>query len=479
MKETSYISLSDLSKRISRALSQAFNDMAFWVVADVTNHTFKQTGNAHYFELVEKDPNSSNIIARLSCKAWGKGADTIASFERITGQTFTSNIHVLVNVSVQFHPVFGLQLNLNGIDPHFTMGMLEKQKQETLQLLLSENPSFIIQQGTEYVTRNKQLSLPKVITRIALISAQSSAGAEDFRHTLQHNAFGYFYMIDDYFTPVQGAGNAEVLLAKIIDVFQSGIDYDAVVLTRGGGAQTDFLIFDHYKIGKAIAKFPIPIITGIGHQKNETIADLMAHTQTKTPTKAAEFILAHNKAFEEAIASLQKSIMFQSQQLVANHTGRLNQLNNFIVHHTRDILIAEKDKVASFKDSIIRSADSIVYANKNLLTRVASTMFSKPLILLEKRKNNISKIITAIKTSEDRYLRDQRSKLDHYRSLIKLMSPESILKKGFAILRVNEKIITNADEVQAGTELEIILSDTIIQTTVKQKTPHDGKEFNL
>jgi exodeoxyribonuclease VII large subunit len=479
MKETPYLSLSDLSKQINRALSQAFSDRNFWVVADVTNHTYKQSGKAHYFELVEKDPGSSNIMARLSCKAWGKGSDTIAHFERITGQPFTSNIHVLVNVSVQFHPVFGLQLNLNGIDPHFTMGMLEKQKQETLQLLVSENPAFIVKDGTDYVTRNKQLVLPHVIEKIALVSAQSSAGAEDFRHTLWHNTFGYTFTIDDYFTPVQGAGNAEVLLAKIIEVFQSGKVYDAVVLTRGGGAQTDFLIFDHYKVGQAIAKFPVPVITGIGHQKNETIADLMAHTQTKTPTKAAEFILAHNKEFEDIITALQKNILLQSQQLLSKHNHQLNGLNTFVVHITREILTAEKDKVTVYKEAIIRAADSMVHSHKNALTRMASTMFSRPLILLEKRKNDIGKCIATIKSSEDAYLRAQQSNLDHYRSLTKIMSPEHILKKGFAILKVNDKIITHSDQISLGTELEIIFDHTEIKSTVQKKTTYDGKEFNL
>src|SRR5438105_7054631 len=191
MAEIKHIRLSELSGKITEAINNAFNGLSFWVIADVTSYTYKSQRNYHYFDLVEKDPGSNSIIAKISAKAWGTGAITIANFEKITGQKFTNNIHVLVNVSVGFHPVFGLQLNLNNVDATFTLGVLEQQKQATLEKLVAENPAFIKKAGDKYITANNQLKLNAVIQKIALIASGTSAGAEDFKHTLLHNQHGY------------------------------------------------------------------------------------------------------------------------------------------------------------------------------------------------------------------------------------------------------------------------------------------------
>jgi exodeoxyribonuclease VII large subunit len=213
----------------------------------------------------------------------------IEEFEKNTGQAFTNNLHVLVQVSVDYHALYGLSVSVLDIDSNFMLGILEQQRNATLERLVKEN-DFIQKEGDGYSTYNSQLKLAAVIHKVAVISSSSSAGNEDFRHTMQHNDFGYVFQIDDYYTVVQGDNNAKLFLNKLIEIYSTGIPYDAIVINRGGGSQSDFLIFDNYNIGRAVAKFPIPVITGIGHQKNVSITDLMAHTHTKTPTKAAEFI---------------------------------------------------------------------------------------------------------------------------------------------------------------------------------------------
>ena len=452
-----YIRLSELNGKISEAISTAFANASFWVIADVTNHTFKASKNYHYFELVEKDPDANQPIARISGTAWGKGALNIERFERITGQRFTNNINVLVNVSVQYHPVFGLRLNMNDIDINFTLGVLEQQRQATLERLVGENPDFIRKEGDVYITRNSQLLLPLVIQRVAVISSATSAGAEDFRHTLLNNPYGYQFFIDDYFTAVQGENNARGFLDKIIEVFNSGNPYDALVITRGGGAQTDFLIFDNYHIGRAVAKFPIPVITGIGHQKNETITDLMAHTQTKTPTQAAEFIIARNKTFEENLLRWQKNIVIRSQQIFSVRQQALALLNSTVVNKTRDLL----------------------FAGKSELVNISSQLLSRPKIILYNRFHDIASLVGNIRTFKSQYLKNQSGYLQHYHSVIRMMAPDNILKKGFAIVKIGDRITGNPDDIAVGEEIDIILSDTLIKSTVTKKTKYDGSDFNL
>ncbi|HEY6899648.1 MAG TPA: exodeoxyribonuclease VII large subunit, partial [Puia sp.] len=217
MSITQPLRLSQLTSAISETLNRKFSTLNFWIIADVTSHTFRPDKNYHSLELVEKDPASNALIAKIQTKAWGKGATSITNFEILTGQRFTNNINVLVNVSVDYHPVYGLQLNINQIDSNFTLGMLEQQRQATLARLVRENPEFIRQLGDNYHTRNKELPLNRVIQKIAIVSSRTSAGWQDFRHTLDNNPFGYYFEVDDYFTVVQGENNSQQFLSRLID----------------------------------------------------------------------------------------------------------------------------------------------------------------------------------------------------------------------------------------------------------------------
>ena len=310
-----HIRLSELNKQIQAVIETNFNELQLWVIADITNHSFKEKTNYHYFDLVEKAESSNELLAKISGKSWGSGSSKIREFERITGQKFSNNINVLVRVKVNYHIVFGLSLDIQDIDTNFTIGVLEQQRQATLASLVANNPDVITRVGDRYITRNARLPLPMIIQRIAVVSSKTSAGNEDFKHTLLNNPYGYKFEIHDYHTVVQNEINAQQFLERLIDVFKSNIPFDAVVINRGGGSQTDFLIFDNYKIGLAVARFPMPIITGIGHQKNETITDLMAHTQTKTPTKAAEFIITHNRHLRRCNSKFSKN---NSHKISAN-----------------------------------------------------------------------------------------------------------------------------------------------------------------
>jgi len=473
------IRLSELSSKVNAVIKNAFQATSFWVVADVTNHTHKHNSNYHYFELVEKDTASNTILAKFSAKAWGAGSKELESFEKITGQRFSDNIQVLVNVTVEFHATYGLQLQLQHIDVNFTLGVIEKQRQDTLEKLVLENPSFIEKIGEEYITRNKQLPLNRVIQTIAVISSRSSAGLQDFRHTLETNHFKYFFKIDEYYTGVQGDANAGALRDQLIEIFLSNIPYDAVVITRGGGAQTDFLIFDNYLVGQAIAKFPIPVITGIGHQKNTTIADLMAHTATKTPTRSAELIIAHNRAFEEALLNFQKRILIKSQQLFSTNFQSISYLNSMIVNKSRDLLNDHKGRIDQMNQIVVNSSKSILYRHKTSLFDISSQLLIKPRILVSNKAKDIDNLTANLRTFYTLYLKNQQGYLGHFTSLIKMVSPENTLKRGFTLIKLNNKIVSTADGIGAGTEISIVFSRDELNVTVNSKSPHHGNEFDL
>ena len=451
------IKLSELTSQIQQVIDGAFGHKTFWIIADITNYTYKPQSNYHYFELVEKDKTAAKILAKVAGRAWGNASLNISNFEKATGQKFKNDINVLIQVSVQYNPSFGLQLNLLDIDTNFTLGLFEQQRKETLERLLRENQAFIKKAGEGYITRNRELALNQVIQRIAVISSDTSAGFQDFKHTLEHNPFDYKFHIDDYFALVQGDGNAKQFLARIIEVFESQKPYDALVIIRGGGAQTDFLIFDNYELNRAIAKFPIPVITGIGHQKNETIADLMAHTSTKTPTKAAEFIIAHNRAFEDNLIGTQKMILIKTYQMINHHKDRLVRLNQITINTTRNLL----------------------HEHHKTIMNLSGMILTNPRIMISNRRKDLSNLQLNLQSYGKLYFLNKTAHIAHFQSVMRIMSPQNILNKGFAIIKVDGKIAGNADQIEVGTELTVRLANSEIKTIVKSKSAYDENEFNL
>lgn len=469
--------LSQLTAGISEAVQEAFREQRFWVIADITNHSYKAEKSYHNFDMVEKEAGSANLLAKISGKAWGTGSRQIANFEEQTGQRFTNNIQVLALVAVEYHAVYGLTVNLLDIDTNFTLGVLEQQKKATLEKLVAQN-EFISRLGDVYITPNNSLELKPVIQRIALLSSSISAGAEDFKHTLENNSFGYKYYVDDYFSSVQGDQNAGQLLNKLIEIYNSGVSYDAVVITRGGGAQTDFLLFDNYRIARAVAKFPIPIITGIGHQKDQSITDLMVHTQTKTPTKAAEFIIAHNRGFEQSLLSLQKDILIASQQLLAFHNTELTNTRHAILMGAKDILNKSRESLSAINHGIIEQSRTLIFSQNRKLLQLSSKATASTRITLANRRSSINSETERLRRISRANIKNHNSKIEGFSTTVKLLSPANILKKGYGIVKVNGDIVSNADKINEGTIIEIFLADTKIRSTVIEKT-ENGTDTDL
>ncbi|MXN91711.1 exodeoxyribonuclease VII large subunit [Flavobacterium sp. Sd200] len=478
MQNSAPIKLSDLTKGITTALRQAFGQGRFWVIADVSNHSFKAEKGYHNFELVEKDTASSDVIARVAAKAWGNGTRSITAFEEKTGQKFKSNIHVLVLVTVEYHPVFGISANLLDIDTNFTLGVLEQQRHATLQRLVTEN-EFIREINGQYSTTNKQLPLGRVIQNVALLTSSISAGAEDFRHTLMHNTFGFGFRIDDYFVPVQGDKNAAVFLEKLIDIYKSGIPYDAVVITRGGGAQSDFLIFDNYRIARAAAKFPIPIITGLGHQKNQSLTDMMVHSQTKTPTKAAELIIAHNREFQQEVNAFQKDIIIGAQLVLASHKNTIATAKQQVLHGARDITLSQNAALSSLSGALARHTQALLNSRSRKLARLTANLSAELRLNLQKNSNALALTKDKIHRSPKALIKNRQAKLDAFKATVKLMSPENILKKGYAMVKVSGEVVSSAAGIEKGMPIEVIFAKATLHTTVHEKITHDGTGTNL
>lgn len=476
-ENVSPIALSELAGLVREVVDQALGRQSFWVIADVANHS--QKNGRHYFDLIEKDAAGLAIVAKLPTRAWSEGVQKISSFEKVTGQAFATGLKVLSLVSVVYNPVYGLQLTLLDVDPSFTLGVLERQRKDTLLRLVRENPQHIELQDGFYVTFNQQLILPKVIQRIAVISSSVSAGLEDFQHTLENNAFRYDFKVDPYYSYVQGETNAQSVVDQFVAIYHSGITYDAVVLIRGGGSQTDLLIFEQYGIARVIARFPIPVFTGIGHQKNETVADLMAHTALKTPTKVAEFMVAHNKVFSDKLMSLEKSILIKTQQLLARHQQLLSAKKYAMSMISETYLNQHKRRLQEKSQAITQLGQSVLVAQQHKLRLLGGRIGSRAQLVLYGHQRDLKQRKTEIILRIKDHLEDEKERLVRYDSELRLLSPEHLLQIGFALVKQGGKIMSRGDQIEQGNEIAIILADREISATVNEIKNYGGEEFNL
>lgn len=477
LTQTTAVQLSELTTQIAEAIQRSFFQRSHWVIADVSNHTFYPNKQHHYFELVEK--GVEGIIAKMQAVAWKQGASRIREFEQTTKQRFTNNIRVCVKVNVEYHPTYGLKLVVSDVDPSYTLGQIELQRLATINRLLTECSSFIQRAGENFITKNKQLKHHRVIQRIAVLSSSSSAGYQDFMRALVKNEYGYQFTVNSYFTTVQGEANAEGARAKLEEICATNIPFDAVVIIRGGGADTDFLLFDQYVLCAAVANMHIPVITGIGHTKNQSLVDLLSHTHTISPTEAAKYIVAHNLSFERAILEEQNKIVIKTQQVLATHKTGILSTNAKVARAAKAFVVKRKEEQQGLKQRIVRGGSKLSYHQKGLLTEILYKLASKPKTCLSNQRAGLNGTTEKLSWMTKQFLQKEEKQVDYYKSLCRMMSPVNILKKGFALVYKEKKIITNGKALIEGEIIRVRLLDVELQTTIKQKMTTNGDAFNL
>jgi exodeoxyribonuclease VII large subunit len=287
------LSLYQLNALVKQGLKACLPD-AYWVQAELSEVHANYNGHC-YVEFVQKDPRSNNLIAKARGTIWSNVYHLLKPyFEEATGQTFTAGIKVLVKVTVDFHELYGFSLSVQDIDPTYTLGDMARRRQEILRQLETEG----------VLTMNKELHLPACLQRIAVISSATAAGYGDFCNQLQHNPYGLVFYTRLFPAVMQGDRTEAAVIAALDAIAAQQDRWDAVVIIRGGGATSDLSCFDTYALAANCAQYPLPIITGIGHERDDTVIDSVAHTRVKTPTAAAEFLIAHQLQAAEAVEAL-------------------------------------------------------------------------------------------------------------------------------------------------------------------------------
>lgn len=392
------LSLLELNALVRRSLEQCLPD-EYWIQAELSDVRSNTTGHC-YLEFIQKDPRSNSLVAKARGMIWNNIYRLLKPyFEESTGQLFTSGIKVLVKVTVQFHELYGYSLTVLDIDPTYTLGDMARRRREILLQLEEEG----------VLTLNKELEMPVLPQRIAVVSSATAAGYGDFCHQLKHNSGGFFFYTELFPALMQGNQVEESVLAALDCINARISEFDVVVIIRGGGAASDLSGFDTYLLAAACAQFPLPVITGIGHERDDTVLDSVAHTRVKTPTAAAELLIQRvgeaAERLEELSARLQQgayTLLEQEQRRLVTMQARIPAL----VHR----------KLSEARFTLLTARKDLSQVTQNLLSR-------------------------------------QRHRLELLQQRVADNSPEKLLSRGYSITLKDGKAVTDASLLQPGDQL--------------------------
>lgn len=412
MESENTLSLYELNALVRRGIEHSLPE-AYWVQAELSDVRGNSSGHC-YLEFVQKDLRSNSLIAKARGVVWSNVFRLLKPyFEEATGQAFASGIKVLVQVTVSFHELYGYSLTVQDIDPTYTLGDMARRCREILNQLEEEG----------VLTLNKELEFPRLPQRIAVISSPTAAGYGDFCHQLQHNPRGFYFRTELFPALMQGDRVEESVLSALDRVNARLEEFDAVVIIRGGGATSDLSGFDTYLLAAACAQFPLPIITGIGHERDDTVLDSVAHTRVKTPTAAAEFLIACMDDAADELESL-------AARLYEGVRSRLQQ---------------EQQKLSAYKNRIPAAA----------YRRLSDAKLS----LLRSRKD-VAQAVTASLTRH-------RHRLELLQQRLADASPEKQLARGYSLTLKDGKVVKCAEELQPGDEITTRLQKGEVTSKVK------------
>ena len=317
--EEQALSLYELNGLVKRSIRSCLPD-TYWVQAELSDVRSNYSGHC-YLEFVQKDARGNNLIAKARGTIWSNVYKMLKPyFEQETGQAFVAGIKVLVQVSVDFHELYGYSLTVLDIDPTYTVGDLERKRREILRQLEEEG----------VIDLNKELDMPMLPQRVAVISSATAAGYGDFCNQLMNNPRGYGFHTELFPAIMQGERVEASIIAALDTIYNRMDEFDVVVIIRGGGATSDLSGFDTYELAANCAQFPLPIITGIGHERDDTVIDRIAHTRVKTPTAAAEYLIARMDKCADALDEMSARLMESVRRLLLWEHQRMERLRQRI-----------------------------------------------------------------------------------------------------------------------------------------------------
>jgi exodeoxyribonuclease VII large subunit len=403
-------SLQELNEHLKRVVALNVQD-ALWVRCEIAQ---LNESRGHYFmELVEKE---ETITAKASAILWMRSYNKLLrEYGRGVQKVLNEGMEVMLKLKIEFHEVYGMQYYIEDIDTSFTLGKLALRKQEILEVFEKEG----------LLGKNTEVSLPFVLQKIAIISSENAAGYQDYLKQLEENVFGYKIDNQMFAAAMQGINVEEEILFQLKRIKRQKNKFDAVVIIRGGGAKLDLMAFDNEKISRVVANFPLPVLTGIGHDIDESILDRVAHTTLKTPTAVADFIINHNLFFENRLMKIGSELGLLAQEKIQEQIYIIQNFQQNLHWKSENLLKDTLQKISLIENEVMRTSQS--------------------------------------------YFQNEEKKISNLESIFEVLDPEKTLKRGFSLTSVDGKIIKSIKDLDGrrGIEITTQLSDGILKSKTK------------
>lgn len=448
-------SLSQYTSAIGNAIRAAQNLKNAWVRAELSDVRF--SGGHCYMELIEKN-ELGQTVAKLRAAIWASNVNAIRrKFYLATGSDIVSGLKVMVQGTATHHTLYGLSFTIQDIDPSYTMGDMERLRREILERLHREG----------ILTRNQQLQMPITPQRIAIISADGAAGYGDFIDQLVNNP-ERFRFTPKLFPAVMQGDRVSASVRGALDMIEASKDeWDCVAIVRGGGATTDLNGFDDYDLARRIATFPLPVVVGIGHERDRTVLDEIAHTRLKTPTAVASFFVdTLRNAFMKVSGLVDFVTRYSADRLVGEHR-RLDNLEATIPVIARSRLEAAKahlDKEITRIPVLVTSRIQTAYNQLNTATKVLGVLSNRQCTLAGSRLEEYKRRLGIL---ADTILKRSSADIARIAGMVEVLSPSNTLRRGYSITRINGKAVTDASTLNHGDVIATELRDGTVESVVK------------
>lgn len=452
------LSLTELQLIIKDSLYLALPDF-YWLVAEISEIKENYAGHC-YLELVEKHADDRNVRARARAIIWNTRYRLLKSlFENVTGESLKTGIKILIRVKIDYNEIYGLSLIVSDIDPSYTVGEMAIKRQMILKRLEEEG----------VITMNKEHEFPFVPQRIAVISSATAAGWSDFSRHLRENHHGYVFYTALFEAVMQGAESERSITEAFDRIAENISHFDLVAIIRGGGSQSDLSWFDNYNIAYYVTQFPIPVITGIGHEKDVSVTDLVAFKALRTPTAVADFLINSVAEAEirltelgNRIADKSRSIITGYRDITAVFLSKLKPVAKLAIADQKELLSNRIMGILNIGKEYLAKAGFIPENLKNRLKiSSASCVLSKKTYL---EKSNLDLMNYSVKTIEN-----QKTKLTALENSLGILNPVNVLKRGYTLTSINGVIIRSIQDAKKEDSLETRLFDGKIKSRVTGK----------
>lgn len=429
------LSLYELNTKIKNILNDSFCE-TYWVVAEISEVSVTRSEHC-YLELIEKDEKTDELIAKARGTIWAYTFRMLKPyFETTTGHKLSKGLKILINVQVEFHELYGYSLNIKDIDPTYTLGDLAKKRREIIERLENEG----------VIDMNKELSIPLIPQKIAIISSETAAGYGDWVHQIENNQEQYKFYYKLFPAVMQGNNAEESIIEALNKIYPYEDFFDLVAIIRGGGSQAELSCFDNYSLAYHITQFPLPVISGIGHERDDTIVDIVAHTKMKTPTAVAEFLISKVSDFENHLNSLQNNFVAHINNLLFEQKSTIELISNKFSPLIKRIIEKENSELNIFLHQLKNTNENFITSKKYYL-------------------NNQSRDI-GVKTTQ--YFLKKKHELEIHYKTADYLNPKNVLKRGYSITLFNGKIVKTVDKLKKDDIIDTKMNDGTVESKVRK-----------